>query len=113
MNKILSVFIDESGDFGSFRQHSPYYLVTMILHDQNVNITENIKSLENHLHNLNFEYEAVHTGPVIRREEVYRNMLMEGRKRIFNALFNFFISLSCEKQYFSRKVAQEKNWQYK
>ena len=88
MNKILSVFIDESGDFGSFRQHSPYYLVTMILHDQNVNITENIKSLENHLHNLNFEYEAVHTGPVIRREEVYRNMLMEDRKRIFNALFN-------------------------
>ena len=89
MNKILSVFIDESGDFCSFRQHSPYYLVTMILHDQNVNITENIKSLENHLHNLNFEYEAVHTGPVIRREEVYRNMLMEDRKRIFNALFNF------------------------
>ena len=75
MYKILSVFIDGSGDFGSFRQHSPYYLVTMILHDQNVNITENIKSLENHLHNLNFEYEAVHTEPVIRREEVYRNML--------------------------------------
>ena len=50
MNRVLSIFIDESGDFGSFRQHSPYYLVTMILHDQNINISENIKALDNHLH---------------------------------------------------------------
>ena len=33
--KILSVFIDESGDFGPYEPHAPYYLVAMILHDQN------------------------------------------------------------------------------
>ena len=29
------------------------------------------------------------TGPLIRRESVYTNDLMEDRKRLFNALFNF------------------------
>lgn len=27
---ILSVFIDESGDFGPYEIHAPYYLVSMI-----------------------------------------------------------------------------------
>ena len=61
----------------------------MILHNQNIDITENIKSLETHLSNLHFGYNAVHTGPIIRREEIYKTMLMEERKRIFHALFNF------------------------
>ena len=89
MSKKLSIFIDESGDFGPLKPHAPYYLVTMILHNQDIDISENIKSLESHLHNLNFDYKAVHTGPIIRREEIYKTMFMEERKRIFNALFNF------------------------
>jgi len=89
MSKKLSIFIDESGDFGPLEPHAPYYIVTMVLHDQNIDISENIKALENHLRNLNFEYSAVHTGPIIRREEVYKTMLMEERKRILGALFNF------------------------
>lgn len=89
MDRKLSVFIDESGDFGPLKPHAPYYLITMILHNQSVDITENITALENHLKNLNFGYNAVHTGPIIRREEIYKSMLMEDRKRIFHALFNF------------------------
>lgn len=89
MGKKLSIFIDESGDFGSLKAHAPYYLVTLILHNQDVDISENIKGLETHLHNLNFDYKAVHTGPIIRREEIYKSMLMEDRKKIFHALFNF------------------------
>lgn len=89
MGKKLSVFIDESGDFGSYRPHAPYYLVTMILHNQDVDISENIRALEQHLKNLNYGYPAVHIGPIIRREEIYKTMLMEERKSIFHALFNF------------------------
>ncbi len=89
MSKKLSIFIDESGDFGPFKAHSPFYLITMILHNQDVDISENIQVLERHLHNLNFDYKAVHTGPIIRREEIYKTMFMEDRKKIFNALFNF------------------------
>lgn len=87
--KILSVFIDESGDFGPYETHSPYYLVTMILHDQNTDISENIKIFDSHLKNLGYQNHAIHTGPLIRRESVYSYDLVEERKHIFNALFNF------------------------
>jgi len=36
--KILSVFIDEYGDFGPYEPHAPYYLVAMVLHNQNINV---------------------------------------------------------------------------
>ena len=40
---ILSVFIDESGDFGEVNQASPYYLVTLVLHEQNIDISRSEK----------------------------------------------------------------------
>ena len=87
--KILSVFIDESGDFGPYESHAPYYLVSMILHNQSTDISENIKLFDSHLLNLGYQNHAIHTGPLIRRESVYSNDLVEDRKRLFNALFNF------------------------
>lgn len=87
--KILSIFIDESGDFGPFEHHAPFYLVSMVLHDQNVDISANITALEDHLTNLGYPQHAIHTGPLIRRESVYENELMEQRKKLFNALFHF------------------------
>lgn len=47
--KILSIFIDESGDFGRYDSKNPYYYVSLILHDQSINISENIENLEQHL----------------------------------------------------------------
>ena len=87
--KILSVFIDESGDFGPYETHAPYYLVSMILHNQSTDIYENIKLFDSHLLNVGYQNHAIHTGPLIRRESVYSNDLIEERKRLFNALFNF------------------------
>lgn len=87
--KILSVFIDESGDFGPYDYRAPHYLVSMVLHDQNIDITQNIEGLAQHLHNLGYDEHAIHTGPLIRRESVYSSNRMEERKRLFNALFNF------------------------
>ena len=87
--KILSVFIDESGDFGEYNSIAPYYLVAMVLHNQDVDIHGNITSMNTHMSNLGYREHAIHTGPLIRRESVYTNELMEDRKRLFNALFNF------------------------
>lgn len=87
--RILSVFIDESGDFGPYESHAPYYLVTMVLHNQSIDISGNINVFEQHLSNLGYAQHAVHTGPLIRRESVYSQDLTEDRKRLFNALFNF------------------------
>lgn len=85
----LSIFIDESGDFGVYDDRSPFYLVAMVLHNQKTDITRNINSLEKHLHNLGYEQHALHTGPLIRRESIYKNDFMTSRKQLFNALFNF------------------------
>lgn len=87
--KILSVFVDESGDFGQYDAHSPYYLVAMILHNQDIDITANITVMDEHMKNLGYEKHAIHTGPLIRRESDYVNEYVEDRKRLFNALFNF------------------------
>ncbi|MBD5513886.1 MAG: hypothetical protein HDR06_04310 [Lachnospiraceae bacterium] len=75
--KILSVFIDESGDFGPYEAHAPCYLVSMILHNQNIDISENITVFDAHLSNLGYQHHAIHTGPLIRRESVYSNDLVE------------------------------------
>ena len=33
--KKLSIFIDESGDFGEYKFHSPYYIMSLVMHKQN------------------------------------------------------------------------------
>jgi len=43
--KELSVFIDESGDFGEIKEQPAYYLVTFVFHDQDNGIDERRKLL--------------------------------------------------------------------
>ena len=68
MASTLSVFIDESGDFGEFSPHTPYYLVSLVLHNQDKDISNHIAELDWHIINLGFPKHAVHTGPLIRKE---------------------------------------------
>ena len=42
--KELSIFIDESGDFGEARERPAYYLVTFVFHDQVNNIEQQVKN---------------------------------------------------------------------
>ena len=42
----LSIFIDESGDFGEVKERPAYYLVTMVFHNQAVDISKEIEKLE-------------------------------------------------------------------
>lgn len=86
---VLSVFVDESGDFGQFNPASPYYYVAMVLHDQSIDISKNIKALEKQVANWGYPEHTIHTGPLIRRESVYKNDLRESRKALFNALYHF------------------------
>ena len=88
-DRILSLFIDESGDFGAYDVHTPYYIVAMILHDQDVDIKDKIRQLDKHMTESGFDIHAIHTGPLIRREAIYSNEIMESRKKLFNILFHF------------------------
>ena len=66
--KELSVFIDESGDWGEYASHSPYYIVTMVLHDQSVDIVNDLKHLDENLKYMNCNNQCIHAGPIIRGE---------------------------------------------
>ena len=100
--KILSCFIDEAGDFGEYDYHSPYYIVSVVLHEQSLPIQNQIDGLERYLTNLGYPNHALHTGPLIRREGDYKEMLMEDRKKLFNLLFRFARKLPI--RFFSAKV---------
>lgn len=85
----LSIFIDESGDFGEYDYHSPYYIITMVFHDQAIDITDPISKLEKDLTNRGLPNHCVHTGPIIRRENEYEFMSIEERRRILNSMVTF------------------------
>ena len=70
--KVLSVFIDESGDFGQYNPASPNYYVAMVLHNQEMDISKNIEALERQVSNWGYPEHTIHTGPLIRRESVYK-----------------------------------------
>lgn len=79
--KILSVFCDESGDFGASSDKNAYYLVTMIYHDQNIDLSDEIQKYDEAISRTGFKIEYVHTGPIIRREEVFANYTIVARHR--------------------------------
>ena len=83
----LSIFIDESGDFGS---NSDYYLLTLVFHDQGHDISSQLERLALSLRDAGLSVgRAIHTGPLVRREEEYSNMRLNERRRIFDKLLTF------------------------
>ena len=85
----LSVFIDESGDFGTYYSHSPYYIVSLVFHEQDIDINKDINELNEKLRQSNITVNPIHSAPLIRREGEYKNYTLLERKRIFNLLYNF------------------------
>lgn len=100
--RILSCFIDEAGDFGEYDHHSPYYIVSVVLHEQADSIQTQIDGLERYLKDLGYPHHALHTGPIIRREADYSDLYMEDRKKLFNLLFRFARKLPI--RFFTAKV---------
>ena len=85
----LSVFIDESGDFGEVKERPAYYLVTFVFHDQNNNIDSQVAKLEEGVKVSGFDVEYIHTGPVIRREDVFARYSIDERRKLLYKMLNF------------------------
>lgn len=86
----LSIFIDESGDFGEVTEKPAYYLVTMVFHEQNIDIAGEIKKLENSVKVSGFDIEYLHTGPIIRREQIFKNYSLEERRKLLYKMLYFY-----------------------
>ena len=95
----LSIFVDESGDFGPYSFHSPYYIITMVIHDQSFDISDQVIKLDQELQFLGHENHVIHTEPLIRREEDYKNLSPNDRRIIFSKLYFFRVN------HFSRGIA--------
>lgn len=86
----LSIFVDESGDFGPYKKHSPFYIFSLVIHDQSIDIAPSISRLENKLSTLGLERtHCLHIGPIIRREEDYQYEEIAQRRKYLNALMAF------------------------
>jgi len=85
----LSIFVDESGDFGSYESHSPYYLLTFVFHDQAESISEQVALLDTMLSQDGFPIHTIHTSPLIRKEGHYYHLGNSQRKALFSRLYYF------------------------
>ncbi len=108
--KELSVFIDESGDFGEITERPAYYLVTLLFHNQKNEIASNVKKLEDSTKNSGFDFEYIHTGPVIRREDVFSGLSIDERRKLLFKMLNFIVSspITYEMAVVNRKEAPDK-----
>ena len=89
MVKELSIFIDESGDFGEYQAYSPFYIISLVFHKQNKDISKHIINLDLKLSKYLLNNNCVHTGPIARGEEVYKNMTINERHNILNSFISF------------------------
>ena len=89
--KELSIFVDESGNFGTYDHHSPYYIFSLICHNQNDDISNWISMLNRELDMINYGSRYFHAGPIIRRENEYKDLDINIRRKIFNKM-SFFVN---------------------
>ena len=85
----LSIFIDESGDFGEYDYRSPYYLISMVFHDQEKDISNDLISLDERFRYMGLENFCVHAGPIIRMENEHKYNDIETRKKILKMMMAF------------------------
>lgn len=108
--KELSIFIDESGDFGEYDYHSPYYIIALIMHDQAYDMTTELNKLEKELQYIGYANHCVHAGPIIRQEQEYRFETMETRQKIMKKIMSFLrqIDIKCKTVFIEKKhIADE------
>ena len=107
--KELSIFIDESGDFGEYDYRSPFYIISMVMHDQRIDISTDLEKLNNELSLLGYSDHCVHAGPIIRQESEYRFVELGERQKILKKLMTFLrkININCNCVYIEKKHIED------
>lgn len=93
----LSIFIDESGDFGEYSNISPYYyIVALVIHHQEADISAQLQQLESSLAGAGFPQHCIHAGPIIRRENEYAYEDLSTRQGLLKKLMAFIRHVDIE-----------------
>ena len=75
----LSIFIDETGDYGTFdvniRDFSDcFYIVALVFHEQNKSIEKQLVFLNNRLQQKDFNFPMTHCGPLIEKNHLLEDI---------------------------------------
>ena len=108
--KELSIFIDESGDFGEYDYRCPYYIIAIVINDQSYDISADLEKLERELDYIGYPNHCVHAGPIIRQEEEYRFESMEVRQKIMKKMMSFLrqVNIKCNTVYIEKEHISDK-----
>ncbi len=85
----LSVFVDESGRFQFPDKESPYYIISLVMHDQRVPIKGLIAELDRHFAEMRLSNVCFHAGPLIRQKNAFAIMDWTFRVKIFRRMLAF------------------------
>ena len=86
----LSIFVDETGSFKGFDPNAAYYGLTLLFHDQNESIDQELGKLESALgYTVYKPGTALHAMPMIRREDDWVAQTIDERRQQFSRLFAF------------------------
>lgn len=109
--KALSIFIDESGDFGFNNNNPSYYITTFVFHNQLIDISNNITKLKDKLNYMESSIEYIHLGPIIRKESVFNSLTIDQRRKYAYKMLNFInsipinhFSIVIDKKHLSNKI---------
>lgn len=83
----LSIFIDESGSDGL---KDRYYLLTLVLHEQDADINEGIRAYERSLAERGLPDIPFHASPLLNGHGDYSGMELADRKRLLSSFRVFF-----------------------
>ncbi|MCM1088458.1 MAG: hypothetical protein NC419_09890, partial [Muribaculaceae bacterium] len=62
---------------------------TFVFHNQDNSIEEQVSKLNDSVRGLGFDVEYIHTGPIIRREEVFAKYSIDERRKLLYKMLNF------------------------
>lgn len=79
------------------------------MHNQSIDISEELKQLNNELSQMGYSDHCVHAGPVIRQEAEYRFVEIGVRRKILKRLMTFLrkIDIKCNSVYIEKKHLED------
>ena len=102
-DRVLSVFVDESGNFGDPHDPARHCIVTLVLHDQAFDISRYVEDLDRANDDLGLDPEVFqfHTAPLIRQDDEYAAMSRRMRGRILDRMLTFVRNVDFKYRCFS------------
>ena len=91
MQKLLSIYIDETGDFGPYDSNTKIYGVAFVLCEDLEKCDPYLRKFHRRLKGKESGDFPIHVGPLIRREGPYSDLNHESRLLLFDAIYDLLI----------------------